>query len=249
MAHQNVTAVLRGPQASVVKYDIIAAINGAGLAKVGLSKDLAQRLTLLIVSRYNWLKNEISTGHMQLSALWSVDIRRVKRLLAELRSLGVLAVKRAGRKGHVTVYCLDLLRIAEITRPLWNALGSDIAARLDAAFPYERAAPGLSETTTTTDDGSTDTRCPKANVVMIGEVRQQRAEPIRQAIVGEFARPTYDRWIKPLILERQGTCLVCVAQSSFVASYVERQFGLKIERAVQQIYPDIAKVIFKVAPS
>ncbi len=83
MTIQSVNASLRGPRASVVKYDIVAAINGAGLAKAILSKDLAQRLTLLIVSRYNWLTNEISAGHMQLSALWSVDLRRVKRILAE----------------------------------------------------------------------------------------------------------------------------------------------------------------------
>jgi citrate lyase gamma subunit len=40
-----------------------------------------------------------------------------------------------------------------------------------------------------------------------------------------------------------------VAASSFVASYVERQFGHKIERAVQQLLPDIRRVMFTVAPS
>lgn len=247
MAIQSVNASLRGPRASVVKYDIVAAINGAGLAKASLSKDLAQRLTLLIVSRYNWLTNEVSAGHMQLSALWSVDLRRVKRILAELRTLGILAVKRAGRKGLVTVYCLDLAKIADITRPFWHVLGADIAARLDAAFPEENAVPAAAGENASRVDQTADAS--PTNIVKIDEVRRQRADPVRQAIAREVAPPAFDRWIRPLVHERRQDCLVFVAASSFVASYVERQFGHKIERVIQQLFPDIRRVMFTVAPS
>lgn len=248
MAIQSVNASLRGPRASVVKYDIVAAINGAGLAKAGMSKDLAQRLTLLIVSRYNWLTNEVSAGHMQLSALWSVDLRRVKRILAELRSLGILAVKRAGRKGLVTVYCLDLAKIAQITRPFWHVLGADIAARLDTAFPDESA--GLEDYGEDASRGehAADADASPTNIVKIDEVRRQRADPVRQAIAREVAPPAFERWIRPLVHERRQDCLVFVAASSFVASYVERQFGQKIERTIQQLFPDIRRVMFTVAP-
>lgn len=248
MAIQSVNASLRGPRASVVKYDIVAAINGAGLAKASLSKDLAQRLTLLIVSRYNWLTNEVSAGHMQLSALWSVDLRRVKRILAELRTLGVLAVKRAGRKGMVTVYCLDLAKIADITRPFWHVLGADIAARLDTAFPDENTAPAADEDNTSRVEQTADADASSTNIVKFDEVRRQRADPVRQAIAREVAPPAFDRWIRPLVHERRQDRLVFVAASSFVASYVERQFGHKIERAVRQIFPNIRRVLFTVAP-
>jgi citrate lyase gamma subunit len=40
-----------------------------------------------------------------------------------------------------------------------------------------------------------------------------------------------------------------VEVGSFVACYVERQFGHKIERAIQQLFPDIRRVIFTVEPS
>lgn len=248
MAIQSVNASLRGPRASVVKYDIVAAINGAGLAKANLSKDLAQRLTLLIVSRYNWLTNEVSAGHMQLSALWSVDLRRVKRILAELRTLGVLAVKRAGRKGLVTVYCLNLTRIADITRPFWHVLGADIAARLDSAFPDESAGSTADGDNTDRVEQTADARTLPTNIVKMEEVRRLRADPVLQAIAREVAQPAFDRWIRPLVHERREDCLVFVAASSFVASYVERQFGHKIERVVQQLFPEIRRVMFKVAP-
>ena len=248
MAIQSVNASLRGPRASVVKYDIVAAINGAGLAKASLSKDLAQRLTLLIVSRYNWLTNEISAGHMQLAMLWSVDLRRVKRVLAELRDIGVLAVKRAGRKGLVTVYSLDLSRIAAITRPYWNLLGADIAARLDAAFP-EKVAPvsALEAPSAAREDVAGDIG-QQSNVVGIAEVRRQRADPVRHALAQEISPPAFERWIKPLVHERRDDGVVFTAASSFVANYVERQFGHRIERAIRQLFPDIRRVMFIAAP-
>ena len=247
MAIQDVNASLRGPKASVVKYDIVAAINGAGLTKSSLSKDVAQRLTLIIVSRYNWLTNEISAGHMQLSALWSVDLRRVKRILTELRTLGILAVKRAGRKGLVTVYRLDLAKIAEITRPFWHVLAADIAARLDTAFPDENTVPAADEDSTSRVEQTADADASPTNVVKIDEARRQRADPVRQAIAREVAPPAFDRWIRPLIHERREDCLVFVAPSSFVANYVERQFGHKIERAIRQLFPEIRRVTFTVA--
>lgn len=249
MAIQSVNASLRGPKASVIKYDIVAAINGAGLAKARLSKDIAQRLTLLIVSRYNWLTNELSAGHMQLSALWSVDLRRVKRIIAELRTLGILAVKRAGRKGLVTVYCLDLAKIAEITRPFWHVLGADIAARLDSAFPGENAAPEADGENATRVEQTANADASPTNVVKIDEFRRQRADPVRQAIARDVDPPTFERWIRPLVHERREDCFVFVAASSFIASYVERQFGYKIERAVQRIFPEIRRVMFTFTPN
>ena len=248
MANQGVNAALRGPRASVVKYDIVAAINCAGLAKASLSKDLAQRLTLLIVSRYNWLTNEVSAGHMQLSALWSIDLRRVKRILADLRALGILAVKRAGRKGIVTVYSLDLAKIAAITRPCWHVLGADIAGRLDMAFPDECAALGVDGDTAPGVDRAADGESASAEVVPADVGPEQRADPIRRAIACDVASPAFDRWIRPLVHERRDDCLVFVAASSFVASYVERQFGHKIERAVRHLFPEIRRVTFKAAP-
>ena len=248
MAIQSVNAALRSPRASVVKYDIVAAINCAGLAKASLSKDLAQRLTLLIVSRYNWLTNEVSAGHTQLSALWSVDLRRVKRILCDLRALGILAVKRAGRKGTVTVYSLDLAKIAAITRPCWHVLGADIAARLDMAFPHELAASDLDGDSKSAVDCTADDEPASENVVREEVGLKQGADPIRRAIASDVASPAFDRWISPLVHERREDCLVFVAASSFVASYVERQFGHKIERAVRHLFPEIRRVMFKAAP-
>jgi hypothetical protein len=186
---------------------------------------------------------------MQLALLWSVDLRRVKRIITELREIGILAVKRAGRKGLVTVYSLDLARIAEITRPFWHVLGADIAARLDAVFPTERATVEATEEAQSTIELSAERGRIQSNIVKIEDARRQRVDPVRQAIAREMEPPAFDRWIRPLGHERRNDSFVFTASSSFMASYVERQFGHKIERAIRQLFPEIRRVAFAVSPS
>jgi chromosomal replication initiation ATPase DnaA len=85
-------------------------------------------------------------------------------------------------------------------------------------------------------------------VVRIEEVRRQRGDPVRHALAQEIPPPAFERWIKPLVHERRDDGVVFTAASSFVANYVERQFGHRIERAIRALFPDIRRVMFVAAP-
>jgi hypothetical protein len=128
-----------GREAAVRKYDILSALMAHGLAgEPGLQR-LVLRLMSLITTRYNWQKDELVTGQKEISRLWCVDERTVKRDMARLRALGWVVVKRQGARGRVLVRGLDLQRILTDTRPTWSNIGEDYVLRLtgEAKGPVE----------------------------------------------------------------------------------------------------------------
>jgi hypothetical protein len=243
MASRNMTSALHGRHASVVKYDILAALGAAAFAKGALAKDLAHRLSVLIVARYNWLGNELSIGRQQLAQLWNVDERRVKRLIGDLKSCGVLSVKRPGVRGRVTVYSLDLHAIAEITRPFWSRLGPDFVARLDAHFPEGTAEPcgesvsdaGQSPHPTTDTDDHAEPGRPETSA-------SASVERVLKAVAKEIPPPSFRRWIAPLRPERDREKIVFRADNAFMAHYVEREFGDLLARTARRLFPDVTRV-------
>jgi hypothetical protein len=172
----------------------------------------------------------------------------VKRIVAELRSLGVAAVKRAGRRGLESVYRLDLAKIAEITRPFWHLLGADIAVWIDATFPDESVAPSDNGEDAWRVGRTADAGASPTNVVKIEEVRRRRADSVSRAIARDVAPSAFERGIRRLVHERRREYLVFVAASGLFARYVERQFCHKIERAVRRLFPEIRRAIFTVPP-
>lgn len=119
-----------GRNASALKYDILSAIGVMALAGDKHRQRLVMRLMVLITTRYNWQHNELSIGRAEIARLWSVDERTVKREMAKFRTAGWLEVKRAGAKGRVTVYALNLDGLLGDTRASWDTIGSDFVARM-----------------------------------------------------------------------------------------------------------------------
>jgi hypothetical protein len=237
--HQN--PALRGSNFAVVKYDLIAALNAAAFAKSEITKDMAQRLTLLLVARYNWRRDELSIGYEQLQAIWNVDLRRVKRILADMKRLSVLIVKVRAVKGRVTTYRLGLDAIVEATRPFWARLGSDIADRLVAAFPpiigrassTERLCE-VPEPTQTSDDKAAAT--------------ESRVCPIKTELRSRLSPSAFDRWIAPLRFARSGSRLEVLAPTPFVASYVERTYSQDIARSSVRVEQALSHITFTTMP-
>ncbi|MBO9452915.1 hypothetical protein J7426_21810 [Tropicibacter sp. R16_0] len=120
-----------GNNASALKYDILSALGVHALAGDKHRQKLVLRLMTLITTRYNWRNNELSMGREEIARLWSVNERTVKRDVGKLKSLGWLSVKRAGVRGRVTVYELDLKQILGDTRKAWMLIGPDMQARIE----------------------------------------------------------------------------------------------------------------------
>ncbi|WP_164662143.1 DnaA N-terminal domain-containing protein [Tropicibacter sp. Alg240-R139] len=120
-----------GNNASALKYDILSALGVHALAGDKHRQRLVLRLMTLITTRYNWRSNELSMGREEISRLWTVNERTVKRDMAKLRALGWLAIKRAGVRGRVTVYELDLKQILGDTREAWCRIGPDFQERIE----------------------------------------------------------------------------------------------------------------------
>jgi hypothetical protein len=229
-----------GRYASSAKYDLLAALGVAGFAKCALSRDLAHRLSVLLVARYDWARDALSIGHAQLAQMWSCDLRRVKRVIADLKRHGLLSVKHVGVKGRVTVYRFGVEKLAEITRPCWALLGSDYVERLGRMFPE---GGGSSSESTPPSDGDRS-----AAPAPVDESASEPTQPVPQACPGErikaslsrdMSRMSFRRWIEPLrfLVERQR--VVVRSASPFVADYVERVFGDAILRHARRVEPDI----------
>ncbi|MDO6588485.1 hypothetical protein Q4543_23685 [Salipiger sp. 1_MG-2023] len=119
-----------GRKAPALKYDILSALGVAALAGDKHRQRLVLRLMVLITTRYNWQSNELSIGRAEIARLWAVDERTVKRETAKMRSAGWLEVKRAGVKGRVTVYALNLEALLDETTEAWQTIGPDFVARM-----------------------------------------------------------------------------------------------------------------------
>ncbi|MCV6587357.1 MAG: hypothetical protein OIF47_17655 [Marinibacterium sp.] len=221
-----------------MKYDILSALSAQALAADKHRQRLALRLMVLITTRYNWRSDELSMGRAEIARLWSVDERTVKRELAKLRSMGWVAVKRAGVRGRVTVYEIDFKQILIDTRPGWERIGPDFIERIDA---HQGITPPL------TDD-------PK--VVPLPRPAIPRGEGASGdlwdqvlAALGARDPATAQAWYAQLISAGlDGDTAVLLAPSGFVASYVTTHFSARLlstfnrfDRAIRAVRIDVAQ--------
>lgn len=228
----------RGPRPLVVKHDILAALGAAGLAKTGISKDLAHRLVVLMLSRMNWVTLELSAAHSQLSSMWAVDERRVKRIVTSLREMAILTVVSPGVRGRGTIYRVSVTAIAHLTRPVWASLGADFVERLEMAFPsssHEELPP------------THDLACSlPANQYEMPATNGEA--PVRDDLLTGL-RPTiggsaYKRWIEPLRVEFELDAVRLHCASPFVRDYVDRVYGDLITRELRRTRPELDRVHF-----
>ncbi|MXU66648.1 helix-turn-helix domain-containing protein [Oceanomicrobium pacificus] len=218
-----------GRHAASVKYDLMTAMMVHGLASDKITQRRVMRLMLLVTSRYNWQKAELSIGQQEIARLWSVDPRTVKRELAHLRAQGWLTVKRAGVRGRVATYEIGFDRIMADTRGEWPRVGADFVARMDQpktedavanpnVVPFARAPASVP-----TADGSAWSAAAAA---------LHAEDPV-----------LFGAWLQPLIDAGQGGPICqLIAPSRFHATYVQTHFADRILRHLSRHDPSIRDV-------
>ncbi len=214
-----------GRHGSTRKYDVLSVLGAHGLAGGKTGQRLALRLICLITARYNWQTDELSVGQAEIARLWSVDVRTVKREMAELRGRGWLVEKRAAARGRVTRYGLGLARIMADTRADWPNVGIDLVARLEGEGAAE------AEQTTNVVPFPTAGAAPDHDTLW-GHTK---------ARLREEGPTVYAAWIAGLEWADHADGTVDLrAPSSFHASYVSTHLAADILRALRRFDPAIA---------
>lgn len=131
---------MTGPDASVMKYDLLTALSVAGLNGTPSLQTSLMRLIAAVTARYNWRTDELTVGQRDLARMWSVNERTVKREIKRLQEADILMCKRAGVRGRVAAYQLNYARIAEMSEPCWELVGPDFEARMRGRYHVEEEA-------------------------------------------------------------------------------------------------------------
>jgi hypothetical protein len=126
---------LTGPGAGSEKYDLLTALAVAGLSGNPTHQATMLRLIALVTARYNWANDELSVGQREMAAMWSVDERTVKREIKRMTTAELLLQKRAGVRGRVAVYRLNVAQVYRLSEPVWRKVGPDFAERMDQRIP------------------------------------------------------------------------------------------------------------------
>ena len=220
-----------GRDAATKKYDILSALMAYALAREKHTQKLILRLMSLITTRYNWQRDELSMGQREIAKLWSVDERTVKREMAKLKSKGWLTVKRAGARGRVTLYGLDLNLLLNETSPEWEKIGPDFVDRLSEMTGL--TAQNVHETNIVAFAAKGQT--PPVND---GSLWSEVAEILFQHDMTSFAA-----WFKQLQQAgREGACLLLIAPTKFHATYVETHLYDTLMRAVNRVDPAVRSI-------
>lgn len=209
---------LTGPGAGSEKYDLLTAMAVAGLS--GSPQQLAtmMRLIALITARYNWTTNELTVGQREMASMWSVDERTVKREIKRMTQAELLLQKRAGVRGRVAAYRLNITEIYKLSEPVWRRVGPDFAERMD------QRVPKTAETVIKVDFQSR----PAQLIVEASNPWNRvlnRLESDNAAFVAA--------WFSKLkFLSKTDTCLSLQAPSRFVAQYVQTHLMIALTNAV-----------------
>ncbi|WP_424830106.1 DnaA N-terminal domain-containing protein [Ruegeria sp.] len=217
-----------GRNAPALKYDILSALGVYALSGDKHLQRRVLRILTLITTRYNWRTNELSIGREEISRLWSVDPRTVKREMAKLRVMGWIAVKRSAARGRVAVYELDLKQIMIDTTDIWPVIGPDFQERM----------------------GQGDE--PQTNVVPF-KVKGPGEAPSDDDIWGQVQKMLHTRdpelwssWFQHLAeADRAGGVATLVAPSRFMADYIAQKWTGRVLAAYGRVDPSVRSVRFE----
>jgi hypothetical protein len=126
---------LTGPGAGAIKYDLITALLVTAGQGEPVTARLSLRLSLLITARYNWQRKRFAVGRREIARMWGVTERTAKRDMAEMRARGWITVAVPAARGRVAQYEIDMGAVLAATRPFWEAVGPDFAARMAPPAP------------------------------------------------------------------------------------------------------------------
>ncbi len=211
-----------GRNAPAIKYDILSALTVHALSGDKHRQRIILRLIALITTRYNWRSNELSIGREEISRLWSVNERTVKREMAKLRTMGWVSVKRPAARGRVAVYQLDIAQLLHDTSEVWPTIGSDFLARM-------------------TDTPETDTNVvPFKTKPFEPQDTEDAVWTQVQSILHSRDPELWSSWFRHLSqADRAGGTVTLIAPSRFEAEYISRHWSDKLLGIFSRINPEI----------
>ena len=216
---------LTGKGAGAEKYDLLTALSVAGLSGSPTEQTSMLRLIAVLTARYNWAADELSMGHREMAALWSVDERTAKRETKRLIDAGFLALRPRGARGRVSSYRLCIERIYALSEPVWPQVGPDFTERMTHRQTPE--APKVVKVDFAPRVPSTD---PAWETVA---ERLRAANPARFAAwYAKLAPRSYDEGV--LVLE---------AGSAFALQYLQTHLMAELTAALRPAYPGLRRCV------
>lgn len=232
---------LRKMSASL-KYDILSALAVAALSQKDRTRIDYFRLIALITSRYDWLRGEVSIGHSQLAELWSIDVRSVKRQIAYYADAGLMKKSRAGVRGRVTVYEIDLLKLIATTRPTLAKIGPDLEERLEqfcGAAAQSDSAQESAEKKALGEINPDRVSEPSSEGALLRPASSSDGEDARilSAVRCALSPSAFERWFKDVTIRKVSSgAIEFLFPTKFTADYVERTFEKQLTTVVIQCF-------------
>lgn len=208
---------LTGPSAGALKYDILTALNLAGMHGGAKAQVSMMRLMAVITARYNWRREELSLGQRDMARMWGVTERTVKREIKGWLGAKLLVCTRPGVRGRVAAYRLNIAEVYERSAPFWAQVGPDYTERMGATNPVR-------ETRVVQVDFATR----KVAQVETGSWRAV-AERLRKLHPEKVAN-----WLGQLqFVEDDGRHYVLRAETVFTARFVETHLRAELIEAIE----------------
>lgn len=216
---------LTGPGAGAEKYDLLTALSVAGLSGSATEQTSMLRLIALVTARYNWTGDDLSMGHKEMAALWSVDERTAKRETKRLIEAGFLQIKRKGARGRVSSYRLCIDRIYALSEPVWPQVGPDFRDRMAG-----RTA-----------------EAPK--VVKVDFTRARASDPQWEVVLSNLSAANPARvatWYSKLRhLGFDEGLLTLEAGSGYALQYIQTHLMAELQMACRSAYPGLRRVVLQ----
>lgn len=226
---------ITGPEAGVLKYDLLTALSVAGMNGSPTFQTSMLRLIALVTARYNWRADEISMGQRDMARMWSVNERTAKREIKRLTEAGVLIRKRGGVRGRVGAYALNFREIAKMSEGCWPLVGPDFEQRMRSRYrETEVKVVQMSAFAKTTG---------------VPEIEQTDRSGTWAHVLSELAAADPDRfeaWFGRLTFHKiEHGDLYLTAPTKFVQRYIETQLMGFMLPLVEKVLGPINRVIFQ----
>ncbi|MBM7070406.1 hypothetical protein IU397_22950 [Actibacterium sp. 188UL27-1] len=219
-----------GPNAGSLKYDILTAISVTGMNGPPVQQVSMARLGLLITARYNWRREELSVGQRDMARMWNVTERTVKREIKRWTESKLLICKRAGVRGRVGAYRLNLPELFRISGPFWAAVGPDFAERMAGLNPVQEAT--VVKVDFSQADAVEDSPIPKGSWrAVLHRLRQLHPE-------------SYANWMASVsFISDDGRHVTLGTQTKFAARYIETHLMAELSEAIETELGPFRRVI------
>ncbi|MEM7212089.1 MAG: hypothetical protein AAF479_09365 [Pseudomonadota bacterium] len=213
---------LTGRNASVWKYDLLTALSIYALGQGAGLQTTVLRLLAAVTARYDWRRDELSIGRIELTRLWQCSEPTVKREMRRLRDLGLLIQIRPGLRGRVAAYRLCRRTVEQLTGTYWDCAGADFSERMRGATSGESNVVGFPQPDPTPD------------------ATPELPEWVRLVTRGDMV--VYRNWFSDVALRRESDTAVFRAPSAFIASQLETRFSREMQEAIRFTWPDVQHI-------